>query len=75
MQAQLNEIVQYATHNEMRVNIKKTKILQFNTAKVRDFTQDIQICGEKVEQAMLLGVKITSANTDNIVEWDARSCG
>jgi hypothetical protein len=63
VQAQLNEIEKYARDNEIKVNIKKTKIMLFNTAKIRDFTPDLNICGEKVEhveEAKLLGVKITS---------------
>ena len=76
VQTQLNEIEQYASDNEMKVSTKKTKIMLFNTAKVRDFTPDLMISGEKVEyveEAKLLGVKITSdlkwnANTEHIVK-------
>lgn len=60
----------------MIINKKKTKVMLFNTAHARDFTPVIKIDNEQVEvveEAKLLGVKITSnlkwnANTDHMVK-------
>ena len=47
----------------MRINIDKTKIMLFNTAKKNDFTPTLKINDkliEVVDEIKLLGVKITS---------------
>ena len=63
VQLQLNELSNYATENEMKINHKKTKSMLFNTAKKRDFTPRLTIESETIdlaEELKLLGVKITS---------------
>ena len=63
VQKQLEELEQYASDNEMRINIDKTKIMLFNTAKKNDFTPTLKINDkliEVVDEIKLLGVKITS---------------
>ena len=63
VQKQLSELNAYATENEMRINIKKTKVMLFNTARKHDFTPTFMIDDvllEVVEEFKLLGIKITS---------------
>ena len=75
IQSQINELNSYAIENEMKINLKKTKVMLFNTGKVNDFTPTTKIDGELlevVEEMKLLGVKITSdlkwnSNTKYIV--------
>ena len=62
VQKQLDDLNEYATENEMRVNKKKTKVMMFNTARKHDFTPTLNISEdlpEVCEEMKLLGVKIT----------------
>ena len=62
MQKQLQEIHDYATANEMKVNQKKSKVMLFNTARKNDFTPTISINDERLEvvdEMKLLGVKVS----------------
>ena len=73
---QVEDILKYTEENEMKINKEKTKIMLFNTQKIRDFTptmfiQDNPI--DVVEEMKLLGVKITTdlkwnSNTDYITK-------
>ena len=75
-QQQVNNIVEYATTNEMEVNFIKTKLMLFNTAKKRDFMPTVKVNNQYidlVEQFKLIGVIITSdlnwnANTEAITK-------
>ena len=49
VQKQLSEISKYVEENEMKVNIKKTKVMLFNTAKKHDFTPALKIDNELLE--------------------------
>ena len=63
VQEQLDEIDGYAKINEMKINKNKTKVMLFNTAKLKDFTPKLEIDGDPidvVEEIKLLGVKLTS---------------
>ena len=63
VQNQHNKLQEYAKVNEMKINIKKTKSMLFNTARARDFTPELTIGGEQVElveEMKLLGVIISS---------------
>ena len=71
VQAQLEKIVEYTKENEMKLNKKKTKVMVFNTAKVRDFAPKLTVEGntiEVVEHMKLLGVEIT-----NDLRWNANT--
>ena len=43
VQKQLNYLSSYANTNEMKINVKKTKLMLFNTAKKHDFTPSMKI--------------------------------
>ena len=63
VQGQLDEINEYAMINEMKINKNKTKVMLFNTARLRDFTPKLKIDGDPidvVEEIKLLGVILTS---------------
>ena len=63
VQEQLERLHEYAIENEMKINIEKSKVMLFNTAKTRDFSPEMKIEDdtlEVVEEMKLLGVKITS---------------
>ena len=63
MQAELDKLSTYATHNKMKINQEKTKIMLFNSSKQRDFQPNLVLEGkhlEVVEQMKLLGVILTS---------------
>ena len=47
VQAQLEKIVEYTKENEMKLNKKKTKVMVFNTAKVRDFAPKLTVEGSR----------------------------
>ena len=71
VQDQLNEIVEYANRNEMKVNKHKTKLMLFNSARKRDFTPKLKLEDsdiEVVDQLKLLGVHIT-----NDLKWNANT--
>jgi hypothetical protein len=71
VQEQIKEIVEYSLKNEMKINKNKTKVMLFNTAKLRDFTPVIHIEDKVikvVEQFKLLGVQITSD-----LRWNANT--
>ena len=47
----------------MKINLKKTKVMLFNTGKKNDFTPTTNIAGELIEvvdEMKLLGVKIST---------------
>ena len=55
----------------MKINVKKTKVMLFNTAKKHDFTPTMRIEDdllEVVEEFKLLGVKIT-----NDLKWNTNT--
>jgi hypothetical protein len=63
VQEQLDGINRYAKINEMKINKNKTKVMLFNTARLRDFTPKLKIDGDAidvVEEIKLLGVILTS---------------
>ena len=63
VQEQLNDILEYANENEMKINKRKTKVMVFNTARTRDFTPELNIEDEPIETVdslKLLCVVITS---------------
>ena len=74
MQMQLDKIVRYCEDNEMRINIDKTKVALFNSARNYDCMPNLQIGNhtlEVVEEFKLLGLIFKSnltwqANTDNM---------
>ena len=71
VQEQIKEIGEYSLKNEMKINKNKTKVMLFNTAKLRDFTPVIHIEDKVikvVEQFKLLGVQITSD-----LRWNANT--
>ena len=76
VQDQLNRLHEYAIDNEMKINIKKSKIMLFNAAKTRDFSPEMIIENQTldvVEELKLLGVIITTdmkwhSNTDYITK-------
>ena len=76
VQAQLDELLDYAETNEMKINEKKTKVMLFNSAIKRDFTPELKLrdkTPDLVEKFKLLGVKVTSEvkwneNTSNITK-------
>ena len=73
---ELNNIKEYATANDMKLNLRKTKFMLFNQCKSIDFMPALNIDGadiELVEEMRLLGVVLTSdlkfsRNTKYIVE-------
>ena len=73
---QVDDLVDFTKENEMKINTGKTKIMVFNTQKVRDFYPTMYIENtqiEVVEELKLLGVKITSdlkwnSNTEYITK-------
>ena len=63
LQNKINEISDYARHNEMVINVEKTKVMLFNTSRKYDFLPSISIDGntlEVVEKYKLLGLVISS---------------
>ena len=69
VQKQLNDLIDYANENEMRLNKKKTKVMLFSNAKKYDFTPVMKIKHEVLEvteEMKLLGVKITNDLTWNL---------
>ena len=74
---EINEINEYATANEMKLNLKKTKFMLFNPSRKIDFMPTFSLDNhteiELVEEMKLLGVVITSdmkfnKNTEFIVK-------
>ena len=73
---QLLDTVDYAENNQMKINVKKTKLMIFNPCTSVDFMPDFKIDGqdiELVEEIRLLGLIITTdmkwkANTEFIVK-------
>ena len=49
VQKQLQEIHEYTTENEIKVNQKKSKVMRFNTARKNNFTPAMRINDEKLE--------------------------
>ena len=76
VQYELNRLHEYAIENEIKINIKKSKVMLFNSATTRDFSPEILIENETlevVEEMKLLGVKITTdmkwhRNTEHITK-------
>ena len=72
LQDQMNKLNIFTEENEMQINVKKTKVMLFNTSKKNDFQPEI--VGENGEildiedEFKLLGVKITSN-----LRWDANT--
>ena len=61
--SQLMLTKKYAEDNQMKLNLKKTKLILFNPGRVRDFMPNFTIEGkdiELVEQTILLGVVVRS---------------
>ena len=63
-QTKVNEIVDYAKSNEMKINATKSKVMIFNRSRRHDFMPEIKFAGdhtgEVVEEIRLLGVTIKS---------------
>ena len=67
---------EYAEHNDMRINYKKTKTMVFNPCTSADFMPDLRIENhelEVVDEIRLLGIIIQldlkwSANTENMIK-------
>ena len=76
VEKQLDELQEYATTNEMKINQNKTKLMLFNPCKKYDFQPEMDLAGiriEVVKEMKLLGVIITDdlkwhANTANITK-------
>ena len=72
LQNQMDQLIEFTTENEMRINCKKTKIMLFNTSKKNDFHPEIFGENGEVleleEEFKLLGVKITSN-----LRWDSNT--
>ena len=63
MQLQIDKILMYCNENDMKVNIDKTKVVLFNTAKIYDFMPKLHMKDqllEMVEEVKLLGVSVRS---------------
>ena len=43
MQTQFDKILEYCSENDMKVNIEKTKVVLFNTARIYDFMPTLHI--------------------------------
>ena len=73
---QLISTTQYAENNEMKINIKKTKLMIFNNGRNMDFMPDMKLEGnqiEVVEEMRILGLIIRSdmkwsSNSEHIVK-------
>ena len=75
---QLEKLTNFVEEHEMRINTQKTKVMLFNTARIRDFSPQVALedggeALELVEQVKLLGIIITSdmkwhANTAYLCE-------
>ena len=66
LQERLNQIREYADKLDMKVNIKKTKVLPFNFSKKYDFVPNLEFDGNLLEveyQSKLLGVMIDSSGS------------
>ena len=60
---QLISTTQYAENNEMKINLKKTKLMIFNNGRNMDFMPDMKLEGnqiEVVEEMRILGLIIRS---------------
>ena len=72
MQAQLDKMVMYCEENDMKINIAKTKVVLFNSARNYDFMPNLQIGNnvllEVVEEFKLLGLIFKSNLT-----WQANT--
>ena len=75
VQEELNKMVQYCDANNMKLNVEKTKVALFNTARKYDFQPKLTTDGttilEVVEEFRLLGIIFQSnlnwqANTNNM---------
>ena len=74
--SQIKTIREYSDANDMKLNLKKTKFMLFNTCKNIDFHPTFEVDGcdiELIEEMKLLGVVITSdlrfhKNTEFIVK-------
>ena len=63
LEYELNRLHEYAIENEIKINIKKSKVMLFNSAKTRDCSPKILIGNETLEvfeEVKLLGVSITT---------------
>ena len=64
LQHQLADLLTFTNANEMKVNVKKTKILPFNTSKKYDFLPQLSFPGadplEVIYETRLLGITLTS---------------
>ena len=73
---QLMETAEYATNNQMKLNLKKTKLMLFNPCTSVDFMPDFQLDTQEielVEEVRLLGVILRSdmkwtSNTEHMVK-------
>jgi hypothetical protein len=71
---QLEELEQYTTQNEMKINHNKSKVMIFNQARTRDCMPNLKLDGanlEVLDEMRLLGLVITSdlkwtQNTESI---------
>ena len=72
MQAQLDKMVMYCEENDMKINIAKTKVVLFNSARNYDFMPNLQLGNngllEVVEEFKLLGLIFKSNLT-----WQANT--
>ena len=75
-QTNLNKVDSWAENKQMKLNLKKTKIMAFNFSKDKKFSTDIKLRSETIEtmkETKLLGTIITddlkwNKNTENIVK-------
>jgi len=73
---QLVKTKEYADHNDMKINYKKTKMMVFNPCTSVDFTPDLRLENnelEVIDETRLLGIIIRSdlkwsSNTENLIE-------
>ena len=75
-QSNLEKVERWSDIKQMKLNLKKTKIVCFNFTKDKQFSTDIKLNNERIEtvsETKLLGTIITNdlkwnKNTDNIVK-------
>ena len=64
-QHKLDDLLKYTEENEMKINLKKTKILPFNFTKSRDFIPELSFPGgdqlDVIYQTKLVGVIVDSS--------------
>ena len=79
-QSNLNKVDSWAEKKQMKLNLKKTKIMAFNFSKDKKFSTEIKLKNETIEtvnETKLLGTIITddlkwNKNTENIVRESNR---